>query len=105
MKEKDKIDEELGKLLKEQSYQETTNQWFTHRVLHKLPTKKDKTAIHMAWFFYIAAFIVCAAWWAWLLITTNLNVITVRDIIYFATAGVVTLILAFSPLVAMFRHE
>ena len=45
MKEKkDKIDVELSQLLKQQSYQENTNEWFTPRVLNKLPAKQDNSA-------------------------------------------------------------
>ena len=61
MKEKkDKIDVELNKLLKQQSYKENTNEWFTPRVLNKLPAKQDNSARHMAWGFYVAAVLVCA---------------------------------------------
>ena len=62
MKEKkDKIDVELSQLLKQQSYQENTNEWFTPRVLNKLPAKQDNSARHMAWGFYVAAVLVCLA--------------------------------------------
>lgn len=105
MKEKDKIDDKLSKLLKEESYQETTNEWFTPRVLNKLPAKGNNSARHMAWVCYIAAIVVCVAWWVWRYTTADPTVITVRDILYLGIAGIVTIMLLFSPLVAMFRRE
>ena len=105
MSKKDKIDIELGELLKKESFDAAPNQWFTHRVMHKLPAKKDNTATHLAWFFYIAAALVCAGYWLWMLFFNDNTVITVRDILYFVIAGIVTVILTFSPIVAMFRSE
>lgn len=104
MKERDNIDNELSKMLKEDSWQETQNQWFTSRVLNKLPAKENNSARHMAWGFYLAAVAVCIGFWAWLLFFGNPTVVTVRDILYTIIAGIVTLILAFTPLVSMFRE-
>lgn len=105
MKEKkDKIDVELSQLLKQQSYKENTNEWFTPRVLNKLPAKQDNSARHMAWGFYVAAVLVCAGVWTWLLFFSDTSVITIRDLIYTTIAAIVTLILVFTPLVAMFRE-
>ena len=105
MSKRDNKDIELGELLKKEAYDATPNQWFTHRVMHKLPAKKDKTALHMAWFFYIAAVLVCIGCWLWVLFFNDNTVITVRDILYYATAGIVTLMLTFSPIVAMFKRD
>ena len=101
----DEKDIELGKILKKEAYDAAPNQWFTHRVLHKLPMKKNNSALHMAWFFYIAAALLCIGYWIWLFFFNDNTVITVRDILYFAIAGIVTLLLTFSPLVAMFSRE
>lgn len=98
-------DDEFGKLLKQEAYEAEPNQWFTHRVLHKLPVKKNNSALHMAWFFYLAAVVLCVGFWVWMAYFTDTSVITVRDILYFTVAGIVTAIVAFSPLVALFRHE
>lgn len=105
MSKRDKKDIELSELLKKESFDATPNQWFTHRVLHKLPMKKNNSALHMAWFFYIAAALLCIGYWIWLFFFNDNTVITVRDILYFAIAGIVTLLLTFSPLVAMFSRE
>ncbi len=105
MKKKDKIDNELGELLKKESFDAAPNQWFTHRVLHKLPVKKDTTAQRYAWFFYLAAVLVCVGYWLWMFFFTDTTVITVRDILYFGIATIVTIMLMFSPIVALFRRE
>ena len=105
MSKRDKKDIELSELLKKESFDAASNQWFTHRVLHKLPMKKNNSALHMAWFFYIAAALLCIGYWIWLFFFNDNTVITVRDILYFAIAGIVTLLLTFSPLVAMFSRE
>lgn len=105
MSKRDKKDIELSELLKKESFDATPNQWFTHRVLHKLPMKKNNSALHIAWFFYIAAALLCIGYWIWLFFFNDNTVITVRDILYFAIAGIVTLLLTFSPLVAMFSRE
>ena len=105
MSKKDKIDIELGKLLKKESFDAAPNQWFTHRVMHKLPPKKNNSALHFACFFYITAALVCVGYWLWLFFFNDNTVITVRDILYFVIAGIVTIILTFSPIVAMFQRE
>ncbi len=105
MSKRDKKDIELSELLKKESFDAPPNQWFTHRVLHKLPMKKNNSALHMAWFFYIAAALLCIGYWIWLFFFNDNTVITVRDILYFTIAGIVTLLLTFSPLVAMFSRE
>lgn len=105
MSKRDKKDIELSELLKKESFDATPNQWFTHRVLHKLPMKKNNSALHIAWFFYIAAALLCIGYWIWLFFFNDNTVITVRDILYFTIAGIVTLLLTFSPLVAMFSRE
>jgi hypothetical protein len=105
MTKRDKKDIELGKLLKQEAYDAEPNQWFTHRVLHKLPAKKDNSALHVAWFFYIIAALLCVGYWVWLFFFNDNSVITVRDILYFAIAGIVTAMLTISPLVTLLRRE
>ncbi len=105
MSNHDKKDNELGKLLKQETYDAEPNQWFTHRVLHKLPVKKNNAALHAAWFFYIAAMVMCLGCWVWLLYFNDPTVITVRRLLYYCVAAIVTGILVLSPIVVMFRRE
>ena len=67
--------------------------------------KKDNSALRLAWLFYIAAALLCAGYWVWMLFFNDNTVITVRDILYYGTAAIVTSILIFSPLVNLFRQE
>lgn len=105
MSKRDNIDNELGKLLKQDSWDAEPNQWFTHRVMHKLPAKKNNSSLHFAWICYIVAMLVCAGYWVWTLVFNDHTVITVRDIIYFVVAIIVTIMLTLSPIVALFRRE
>lgn len=105
MKKKDKTDIELGQLLKKEAFDAAPNQWFTHRVLHKLPNKENKTAQHFAWFFYLAAALVCVGYWLWLFFFNDNTVITVRDVLYYGIAAIVTAALTFSPIVALYKRE
>ncbi len=105
MRNKDYKDNELGKLLKQEGWNAEPNEWFTHRVMNKLPAKKNNSALHFAWTCYIAAVVVCAGFWLWALVFSDTTVITVRDIIYFVIAIAVTIMLALSPIVAMFKRE
>lgn len=105
MNNRDNKDNELGKLLKQGAWEADSNEWFTHRVMHKLPAKKNNSALHFAWVCYIAAVLVCIGYWVWTLAFNDTTVITVRDIIYFVVAIAVTIMLTLSPIVAMFRRE
>lgn len=105
MNNRDNKDNELGKLLKHGAWEADSNEWFTHRVMHKLPAKKNNSALHFAWVCYIAAVLVCVGYWVWTLAFNDTTVITVRDIIYFVVAIAVTIMLTLSPIVAMFRRE
>lgn len=105
MSKRDNKDKELGKLLKQGAWGAESNEWFTHRVMHKLPTKKNNSALHFGWLCYIVAVLVCVGYWVWTLAFNDPTVITVRDIIYFVVAIFVTILLTMSPIVAMFRRE
>ena len=105
MSKLDNKDNELGKLLKQGAWEAEPNQWFTHRVMHKLPAKKNNSALHFGWMCYIVAALVCVGYWVWTLVFNDTTVITVRDIIYFTIAITVTIMLTLSPIVAMFRRE
>ena len=105
MKNRDKKDIELGNVLKQGSWDAAPNEWFTHRVMHKLPAKKNKSALHVAWMCYIAAVMVCVGFWIWALAFNDNTVITVRDIIYFVIAIAVTIMLTISPIVTMFSND
>lgn len=88
-------DEKLARLLQRYSHQETGNEWFTPRVLNRLPEKPQnlKTSHWVAHLLYALAILVCAGCWLWIYLYSDLSVITVRDVLYFAFMIIVTLIL------------
>ena len=100
----DNNDKALKDLLKQEAFKEGENEWFTPRVMNKLPGKPGTTASKVAWAFYAAAAMVCLAFWIWLIFFHDLSVITVRDIIYAATAAAMTLVLTFVPIFNMYRR-
>ncbi len=75
-------DNKLKQLLKEQSYKPGKNEWFTPRVMNKLPAKQHSTGwINVV--VNIAAVIACIVAWVMMLRYSDHQVITVRDIMYF----------------------
>lgn len=91
-------DEKLARLLQRSSHRETENEWFTPRVLNRLPEKpeKIKTNRWVAHVLYALALIVCAGCWVWTFFNSDLTVITVRDLLYFAFMIIITMVLALS---------
>ena len=105
MRKTENIDNELRQLIKSGAYDAGQDEWFTRRVMNRLPERQNRSALHLAWVFYLVAALVCAGFWLWMVYFSNPTVVTVRDLIYITMAGIVTLVLAFSPIVAMFRRE
>lgn len=86
-------DQKLSRLLQHSSFQETENEWFTPRVLHRLPEKPPHGYRWLPVMLYVLAMLVIAACWYGLLWKSDLEVITVRDIVYFVVLIVVTILL------------
>lgn len=74
-------DNKLKKLLKEQSYKPGKNEWFTPRVLNKLPARQYSTK-WATLLVNVVAVIACIVAWVLLLKHSDFMVITVRDIMY-----------------------
>ena len=55
MKKNENIDNELRQMIKDGAYEAAENEWFTRRVLNRLPERKDHSALKMAWIFYMVA--------------------------------------------------
>ena len=104
MRKNENIDNELRQIIKDGAYEAAENEWFTRRVLNKLPERKDRSALKMAWLCYTVAALVCIGFWLWIYYFNDTSVITVRDLIYLTVAGMVTVALAFSPIAALFRR-
>ncbi|MDO4510673.1 MAG: hypothetical protein Q4B68_02510 [Bacteroidales bacterium] len=81
---RNKDDMELAELLKKGSHQESENEWFTPRVLNRLPEKRRSSR----WMKVVLYAIVLAGvigCWMWYNSTHDMSVITVRDVLLFAT--------------------
>lgn len=91
-------DNKLKQLLKEQSQQPAKNEWFTPRLLNKLPQRATSTTRWATVLAMVAAGIACFGAWVLYFKTSDFTVITVRDLIYFATLLIVTAIYAWHAL-------
>lgn len=83
-------DKKLAQVLKQGAHDPGENQWFTRRVLNKLPERQS----HGSWAttaVYAIALIACALGWLLMLRGQDFTVITVRDVLYNALMAVVTL--------------
>ena len=89
-------DEKLARLLKRSSEQAQDNEWFTARVLNRLPPKQPKSYRRVGNVLYLIAILVCAGCWCWLLMCGDFEVITVRHIVNFIILIVISLALIFS---------
>lgn len=90
-------DEKLKQLLKQHSYTPGHNEWFTPRLLNRLPRQQRS----MRWIntiTLVAAVVACGVAWDWFLTNNNFLVITVRDIINTLTLMAVTATVAWHVL-------
>ena len=72
-------DNKLAQVLKQGAHDPGENPWFTRRVLNKLPVV------------YAIALVACVVCWLMMWRGQDWGAITVRDLLYNATMGVVTL--------------
>ncbi len=88
---RDELDIRIAETLKKQvSHPETENEWFTPRVLNKLPEKQHRS---FAWFKVIicaVALIACILFWVYSYLTLDFTVITVMDVISLMAAILVS---------------
>ena len=83
-------DKKLAQMLKQGAHDPGENPWFTRRVLGKLPEKQS----HGSWattVVYAVALVVCALCWLMMWHGQDWGAFTVRDLLYNAMMGVVTL--------------
>lgn len=104
MRKNENIDNELRQMIKDGAFDAAHDEWFTRRVMNRLPEPADRSAQRWGWVCYLAAALVCVGFWLWICFSSDLTVVTVRDLIYFTVAGVLTLFLMFSPIVSIFRR-
>lgn len=89
-------DDKLGNLLRETMPKAGENEWFTPRLLNRLPAKRERRFGSLAAGFYAAAVVVCIAAWWYLLANADFMVITVADLLKAGLMIVVTIALVAS---------
>lgn len=93
MKHYDNIDDkELARLLKEQLPEAGRNEWFTRKVMNRLPEKQQRS---FGWLLQVAfalSIILCLAGWVYFLHNLNLEIILVRDVVTLATLFATTVV-------------
>lgn len=95
-------DKKLAQVLKQGAHDPGENPWFTRRVLNKLPEQKPKTSGSWATtVIYAIALIACAVCWLMMLRGQNWGAVTVRDLLYNAMMGVVTLTVLWQTIVSL----
>lgn len=101
-------DERLAALLKQGSAPletgDSRDPWFTRRVLNRLP-ERQRSRSPFAIACYILAIAGCVVSWIWLSTTVGLDVITVRDCLYFTVIAVVTGVTVLAPFSALFDRN
>jgi len=95
-------DQQLAQLLKQQAYQPGDNPWFTPRVLNKLPAPARRRS-WMPVVLFAVAILACLAGLIALVRHQDFTVITVRDLLYFATALVATLVVTWQGIMALVK--
>ena len=93
MKHYDNIaDKELARLLKEQLPEAGRNEWFTRKVMNRLPEKQQRSFGWLLQVAFTVSIILCLAGWAYFLSNLNLQIILVRDVVTLATLFATTLV-------------
>lgn len=76
-------DIEFKKLLKAKAHKPGENNWFTPRVLNRLPEKSESySTLKFEKWAYAIGLLICILGWAFLYISGFFDVITVRSLIY-----------------------
>ena len=92
----------LAQVLKQGAHDPGENPWFTRRVLNKLPEKHQ----HGSWattLVYAVALVTCVICWLIMWRDQNWGAVTVRDLLYNATMGIVTLTVLWQTIASVLR--
>lgn len=100
---RDKDDIELGNLLKASQPKAGKNEWFTRKVMNRLPERR-RTFGWVRHVVFLLCFVICAFSWAYLIATQNYDVIIVKDVVAFVTLFAVTIVLIWQFLQSLFQE-
>lgn len=87
-------DIQFGNLLKDSLPEAGRSEWFTRKVLNRLP-EKHKTYHWLEYLIFTLCLAICGVCWMVFIYNQNFSVITVRDIIFATTLLAVTVTLLF----------
>ena len=84
-------DIELARMLKEQLPEAGRNEWFTRKVMNRLPEKQHRNLHWLLTVAFVAAFVLCLGGWAYFLHNLNWQVILVHDVVTLASLFAATI--------------
>ncbi len=96
-------DKQLARMLKQGAHDPGENEWFTRRVLNKLPEKQPRGSWATT-VIYAVALVVCIVCWLALWRGQDPGVITVRDVLYHVMIGIVTLTVLWQTVVSVLHN-
>ena len=102
---KDKIDIEISRRLKQSLPEAGHNEWFTRKVLNRLPEKQKHSRAWVEPSLYFAGLFLCFIGWGLFLFSLNLNAILVKDIICFGLLLVSTVLLLWNIIENVFVSD
>lgn len=85
-------DIELGRMLKQIQPEAGSNEWFTRKVMNRLPEKRSPGLGWLLPAAFALSFIICLGGWAYFLHNLNLNLILVRDLVSLCVLLVTTIV-------------
>ena len=94
-------DKKLASVLKQGAHDPGENPWFTRRVLNKLPEKREKGASWSSVVIYAVALVACCLCWLLMWHGQDWGAVTVRDLLYNAMMGTVTLAVLWQEVMAL----
>ena len=106
MKDSNDIDEKLGKLLKEQSPLDASdNKWFTRKVLNLLPPKQSRSYTWITIAVYIIGLFICSIGWILFIFSRTPGLLLVKDVVGFAILLLTTIILLWQVISSVLRFS
>lgn len=89
---KDKDDIELKKILEDNSEKAGENEWFTPRLMNRLPERQHQVR-WMQPAAYLLCAMICAAMSVYLILTQDLSVVLVKDVVMLGITFVCTILM------------
>ena len=95
-------DKKLAQVLKQGAHDPGENEWFTRRVLNKLPEKRPRGSWRVP-VVYAIALLACAICWFMMWRAQDWGAVTVRDILYNVMMGAVTVTVLWQTIISVFH--